>query len=347
MRNVATLQENLACGRLDHPGQEIDQRRLAGAVWADQRLTGAGPNRERHIVGRDQRAEMAREAARLQRRRAHATPRPAARGATRAISASARRADPVAAGEHQDDQSEPDPEFPIFGRRSGNHVPQHNERRRADQAAIEISRAADDEHQHDVGRPMEVEQIERHDLRGLRQQRARSARVGRRNCIDRNDPAAGVDAERAGAQAIFPDRGQRQPEGRMRKPARDRKQDEENGEAVERRVALPGEADREQSEHRRHREVEAVRAAGEPAVAVGEFSQHERNAQRHHQPRQVAAAKQERRADEADDRGDGGAEGEPERRARRTPCSPEWPRHRRRGQGTPRDRARRFRSARE
>ena len=157
-------------------------------------------------------------------------------------------ADAFAAGQHQDDQSEPDPEFPVFGRRRGNHVPQHDERRRADEAAVEISRAADDQHQHDVGRAMKVEQIERHDLRRLGQQRARRARVSRRNRIDRDDPPAGVDAKRAGAQAVLPDRGQRQPEGRLREAARDREQDEEDGEAVERRVALPGEADREQAE---------------------------------------------------------------------------------------------------
>ena len=161
---------------------------------------------------------------------------------------------------------------------------------------------------------MEVEQVERHDLRRLRQQRARCARISRRNRIDRNDASAGVDAKRAGAQAIFPDRGQRQPEGRAREAAGDRKQDEEDGEAVERRIALPGEADREQSEHRRHREIEAIRAAGEPAVAVGEFSQHERDAESHHQPRQVAASQQKWRCDEADEGGDGGAEDQPEHR---------------------------------
>ena len=123
-----------------------------------------------------------------------------------------------------------------------------------------------------------------------------------------------VDAERAGAQAVLSDRRERQAEGRLREAARDRKQDEEDGEAVERRVALSGKVDREQAEQRRDREVEAVGAAGDPARAVGEFSKHERDAERHHEPRQVGAAQQERRGDETDDRGDDGAEGEPERR---------------------------------
>ena len=161
---------------------------------------------------------------------------------------------------------------------------------------------------------MEVEQVERDNLRGLRQQRAGRARIGRRNRIDRNDASAGGDAERAGAQAILPDRSEREPEGRLGKATRDRKQDEEDREAVERRVALPGETDREQAEHRRNREIEAVRAAGEPAVAVGEFAEHERYAERHHEPREIGSAQEERRGDETDDGGDRGAEDEPERR---------------------------------
>ena len=161
---------------------------------------------------------------------------------------------------------------------------------------------------------MEVEQVERHDLRRLRQQRAGRARVGRRNRINRDDASAGGDAKRACAQAIFAGRGERQSKRRMRKAARDRKQNEQDREAVERRIALPGEADREQSEHRRHREIEPVRAAGEPAVAVGELPEHERDAERHHEPRQVAASEQERRSDEADEGGDARAKGEPEER---------------------------------
>ncbi len=90
------------------------------------------------------------------------------------------------------------------------------------------------------------------------------------------------------------------------------------GEAVERRVALSGEADREQSEHRGHRKIEPVRAASQPAVAVGEFPEHERDAKRHHEPSEVAASKQQRRGDEAHESGNDGAEGKSERRVGET-----------------------------
>ena len=85
------------------------------------------------------------------------------------------------------------------------------------------------------------------------------------------------------------------PNGDWREPAREREQHEQHGEAVERGVALAGEADREEAEHRPDREVEPVGAAGQPAVAVGEFAEHQRHAHRHHQPREIGAAQQQRR----------------------------------------------------
>src|SRR5208337_1887823 len=70
--NVAALQEDLPLGRLDDASQEVDQRRLAGAVGADQRLARAGRNAEGHAVGREQRPELFYEAARFERRACHA-----------------------------------------------------------------------------------------------------------------------------------------------------------------------------------------------------------------------------------------------------------------------------------
>src|ERR1700678_4052172 len=86
MRNIAPLEPALARGRRENPGEEIDERRLAGAVRSDQGLPGAGLNRERHVVGRNQGAETAYEAARMERRSAHAIRRRAARGARRTTS---------------------------------------------------------------------------------------------------------------------------------------------------------------------------------------------------------------------------------------------------------------------
>ena len=98
---------------------------------------------------------------------------------------------------------------------------------------------------------MKVEQIERDDLRRLREQRSGRAGVGGRNAIDRDDAPRGRNAERARAQAVLPDRAQRKPERRLRQTPRRREQQEQNDETVQRGIALTGEADREQAQHRR------------------------------------------------------------------------------------------------
>ncbi len=91
------------------------------------------------------------------------------------------------------------------------------------------------------------------------------------------------------------------PNGDCAQPARHGEQEEQHGETVERRVALAGEADRKQAEHR---PIEKLSPSAPPVsqrVAVGELAEHQRDAERHHQPGQVGAAQQQRRGREADD----------------------------------------------
>ena len=57
----------------------------------------------------------------------------------------------------------------------------------------------------------------------------------------------------------------------------------------------------EQAEDRLHGDaLQAVGAAGEPAILVGEFAEHEGDAERHHDARQVRAAQHEEARHEAD-----------------------------------------------
>src|SRR5262249_15199044 len=60
----------------EHAGNQIDQRGLAGAVRPDQRIALAGRQIERDIARNDERAEALVQAARRQRRDAHARLRP-------------------------------------------------------------------------------------------------------------------------------------------------------------------------------------------------------------------------------------------------------------------------------
>src|SRR5690606_4154549 len=53
----------LARVRLQRSGDLMDQRRLAGAVWADQRVEFTGAEIERNAIGRLQRAEGFRHVA--------------------------------------------------------------------------------------------------------------------------------------------------------------------------------------------------------------------------------------------------------------------------------------------
>ena len=68
---------------------------------------------------------------------------------------------PLAADQHDHDQHEADPELPVLRREGREQFLQHLEHHRADQAAIEIAGAADDQHQQQIGRALEGEHVER------------------------------------------------------------------------------------------------------------------------------------------------------------------------------------------
>ena len=63
----AVDRDRAAVGAVD-AAQDLDQRRLAGAVLADQRMDLTGPDRERHVVQREGRLEALVETPRLDRR---------------------------------------------------------------------------------------------------------------------------------------------------------------------------------------------------------------------------------------------------------------------------------------
>ena len=145
------------------------------------------------------------------------------------------------------------------------------------------------------------------------EQRARRARVGGRDRINRHDASASANAEGRSAQAVFADRGQRQSERRVRKAARDHEQNEKDREAVERRIALPGEADREQSEHRaRSRKLSpSAPPVSQPLRLASSPSMSETPSVTMSRVKSPPRSKQ-RRGDEADERGNARAKREPE-----------------------------------
>src|SRR4051794_4525081 len=69
--DVLALEADDACGRLQQPGEDVDERRLAGAVRTDDRDRLAVGDRERNAVERDEVAVRLAHVDRLDQRRGH------------------------------------------------------------------------------------------------------------------------------------------------------------------------------------------------------------------------------------------------------------------------------------
>ena len=104
-----------------------------------------------------------------------------------------------------------------------------------------------------------------------------------------------------GPQRIAFDRAQRQPERRIDDAARDQEQHEQHDQAVDVGGAAE-DIEREVAEHRLHHDaLKAVGAAGD-LEPIGDLAQHEGDAERHHQARQVGAAQHQEAGDESEHR---------------------------------------------
>ena len=156
---------------------------------------------------------------------------------------------------------------------------------------------------------MEFEHVERDEGRGLRKQRAGDAGVGRAHRIGAVEAAVDVDADRAGAQRIALDRAQRHAERRIDDLSRDDEEDEEHRERIEIGVFRVHEVEFDETENLAGQDaLQTVRAAGEPGHAVGEFGEDERDAERHHEAREIGAAQHKEAGEIADEAADGGCD---------------------------------------
>ena len=104
-----------------------------------------------------------------------------------------RRADPVAADQHDDHQHKPDPELPVLRRQRRDPVLQEFVDHRADQAAIEIAGAADDQHEKKIGGAIEREHVKRAERGGLGEQRAGDA--GKSGAKSYRSPPSAISPE--------------------------------------------------------------------------------------------------------------------------------------------------------
>ena len=209
-------------------------------------------------------------------------------------------ANPVAADQDDHDEHKPDPELPILRRQRRDPILQELVDHRADQAAIEIAGAADDQHEKEIGGAIQREHVERAERGGLGEQRAGDAGKTRRDRIDRDQTPFHRNADRRRAQRIAFDRAQRQAERRIDDAAHDDEADEQHDQAIDVAVVAV-EIETEQAEDRRHGDaLQPVGAASEIGVAVGDFVEHQRDAERDHEARQVGAAQHQKARDEAE-----------------------------------------------
>ena len=87
----------------------------------------------------------------------------------------------------------------------------------------------------------------------------------------------------------------------MHDPPRDQEHHEQHDQAVD-EAGLAEHVEAEEPEHWLHDDaLQAVEATGDVGEAVGKFAEQQRDAEGHHQPREVRAAHDQERGDEADE----------------------------------------------
>src|SRR5258707_7929319 len=104
--------------------------------------------------------------------------------------------------DHDGDEQQADPKLPVTRREVGEIILQQPVDQSADEAAIEIAGAADDEDQQDVGRTLDRQHGERREGLSLRQQAARDPRIARRQRIDGDQPPIHADPNHRTAQPL-------------------------------------------------------------------------------------------------------------------------------------------------
>ena len=174
---------------------------------------------------------------------------------------------------------------------------------RSDQSAVQVSGATQHEHDHEVRGARESEHVEADELCSLREEPARDACHRRADRVDGDEPAGDRRTDRRHAPHVLANAAQREPERRAHDAARNHEHQEQHAEAVKIRGAA-AKIERVQAEELSHRHAgQAVRAAGDRRELVRRLEQHETDAKRHHQAREVGAAHDKKAGCESEDRG--------------------------------------------
>ena len=210
--------------------------------------------------------------------------------------------DALAREQHDDHQQQADPELPVHGIDPGEHVLRDHVDGGTDQRAVEPAGAAQHEHDHELRGAREAQRVESDELRALREQCAGDAGDRGAQREDGDEPPRDRRSDRRHSLAAVADAAQAQAERRVDDAAQEREQHEQHDEAVEVRGAAV-DAEGKESGDLPHRDAgEPVDAAGDERGLVGGLVNHEADAERHHEPRQIGAAHDEEAHREAGER---------------------------------------------
>ena len=264
--DVVAVEPDRAGGRLEHAGQQVDQRRLAGAVRADQRVARAASRRvsDTSLVGvmPPKRFSRPRVSRTIVAHRSACRTRSTGRiSRSRPTSTSTTR-------------NRPSQKVQYCGVQADDQVVQQLEDDGAEDAAVQVAGAADHQHQQHVGAAVEVEHVERREAGGLRQQRAGRAGDRRGERVDRDQPRVDRQADARRAQPVVAQRLQRVAERRVHQAPADQQRRRSARPACRRRRcgrARSNSKRRRRQQRAHHDALQAVGAAGQPVELVGEF----------------------------------------------------------------------------
>src|SRR5512134_2120921 len=198
--------------------------------------------------------------------------------------------------EHYDDQQDPDAEVPILGILLGEVVLRDQVNDRSDERAIEAADAAEDQHDQDVARGLEAEDVQPDELVHLREQRTGDSRQDGRDGVDEHEPPVHRRADRLHARRVFADAGEHRPVWGIHDPAHHPPSDKQHHEAVEKGgPAIKIEAEQAQDLAHFH-PGQSVGAARHGGPLVGDLEEDRRNREREHEHRE------RRRGDELHER---------------------------------------------
>ena len=255
-----------ARARPDRAGDDVEQRRLARAVGADDGAHLAFLDAHGDLVERDQGAIPSRHAVKLEQRHVRA---PTHAAATHVQPSRRQSPDPLRGEQDEGDEDQAEVERPCLGPRAELVLHQHEERRTQDRAD-QRARAADDHHDQHLSRQQPEQQLGVGEARERCVERASEAaqRVGDGHHGDLVE--TGVVAERDRLGLVLANAAQHRAERRAHQGEAEEEGADQAGEHEIVEAGLAGERGEAQGACRARNPRQAIRSAGHRGPLEGD-----------------------------------------------------------------------------